>query len=170
MPPELFLTTSGTPLTIKFRDFQKYAAWDTAARWQWHLRLPCAVDGHRGTATTPDRLAGQLCHLDKKSRELSPGTGRGTAEQCRESCPAAAGSRAALTGTRRVGRGGQIYPHLHRPRKIQFLVQTWVRVTCEKHRIKPGSGRMNITVAVALLHKTLHLILESNNGQRRERK
>lgn len=85
-------------------------------------------------------------------------------EQCRESCPAAAGSRAALTGTRRVGRGGQIHPHPHRPRKIQFLVQTWVCVTCEKHRIKPGSGRMTITVAVALLHKTLYLILESNNA------
>lgn len=81
-----------------------------------------------------------------------------------------AGCCAALTGTWRMGVHGQVYPHIHCPSKIKFPVQTWVCVKCKKQRTKPASGRMIITAAVALLDKTLYLILESNNGERQERK
>lgn len=124
----------------------------------------CCAAGTGGTAVTPKGIGRAALLAGQEVKRAQPWRGpwhRGAA---------AAGCRAALTGTQRVGRDGQIYPSIRCPRKVKFPLQTWLCVKCEKQRIKPASGRMVTTAAVALFDKTLCLILESNNGERQERK
>lgn len=82
MPPELFLNTSGASSALKFRvpkiHCMRHSCPLAMASPARMAALHCAMDTE-GMAMTPCQLAGQLCHLGKKSKELSPGTGSGTA-------------------------------------------------------------------------------------------
>lgn len=65
-----------------------------------------------------------------------------------------------LSWGRGDGTGMARFTHtLTTPGKPYSLFRRGGVLKCKKHRIKPGSARMITGVAVALLHKTLHLVV-----------
>lgn len=139
--PELFLNTFGTSLTVKFRDFQKYPC---------EPQLPASLPGKllccQGTAGTGTGSQGSSV-IWAGSQESSGRAWHSLQSRAgNQSCP-------AVHGDGEVAQGWPDVPtHSHTGKSNSLLTRGWV-TSCERRRIKPGSGRMIIRVAVALLHK-----------------